>query len=80
MSMHGGEERAEIHLSPAVRTSLHIVAAIWILINLYVWGVMSTPQALTGRLPAGWWDDYAYHRAVLTKLFYRPYVWSPEGG
>lgn len=71
--------RAEIHLGLAVRTSRHIVAAIWILINLYVWGVMSVPSSLTGRLPDGLLSDYAYHRAVLTKVFYRPYVWSPEG-
>jgi hypothetical protein len=58
----------------------HFVAAIWILINLYVWGVMSMPLSLTERLPAGLKDDYGHHRAVLTKVFYRPYVWSPEGG
>lgn len=71
--------RAEIPLSPAMRTLRHLVAVIWILMNLYVWGVMSLPAGLTGRLPPRWWSHYASHRALLTKVFYRPYLWSPEG-
>jgi hypothetical protein len=69
--------RAELHLGPAVRTLFHIVATIWILINVYVWGVMSAPSSLTGRLPDAWLSDHARHRAVLTRVFYRPYVWWP---
>ena len=71
--------RAERLLSPAVRTLRHLVAAIWIVMNLYVWVVMSLPAALTGRLPPRLSSHYAYHRALLTKVFYRPYRWSPEG-
>lgn len=62
-----------------MRTARHLVAAIWILINLYIWAVMSVPPTLTKRLPAGLSSYHSYHRALLIEVFSRPYVWSPEG-
>ncbi len=56
-----------------------LVAIIWIFINLYVWAVMSVPPDLIGRLPPRLQAYHAYNRALLARVFYRPYVWSPEG-
>ena len=62
-----------------MRMVARIVGAIWILINLYAWLVVSLPPSLTQELPPGLSSYYAHHRALLTRVFYRPYVWSPEG-
>lgn len=66
-------------MSATMRTSGRIVAAAWILLNLYVWVVMSLPPSVAGGLPTHISRYYAHHRALLTRALYRPYVWSPEG-
>jgi hypothetical protein len=62
-----------------VKLVVRIAAAMWILINLYVWVVVSLPPSLAQDLPPVLSTYYTQHRALLTRMFYRPYVWSPEG-